>query len=196
MTVELLKSTVPYGANTYKVVSGEEYLIIDPAVPPKKDVTPPKYVLLTHAHFDHILFVEEWASLGCEVLISEKEADKLSDPGYNCYRQFFGKEDGYFGKVRGISSGEVITFGADEICYINTPGHTEGSGIYLCGDICFVGDTVFAGGGFGRYDLPSGNFSRLRESIRKILSLPEETVLYPGHGEKTTVKEYKGYLKL
>lgn len=196
LKVELLKSPLPYGANTYKVTSGEEFLVVDPAAPPRSVDLSCKYVLLTHAHFDHILYVKEWAELGAEVLISSEEADKLSDPDYNCYRLFFGRDDGYFGKARGLASGEVIVFGEDEIRFIRTPGHTEGSGIYLSGKTAFVGDTVFAGGGFGRWDLPGGNFSKLKDSVHKIALMDEEILLYPGHGEPTTVSEYKKYLKL
>ena len=76
------------------------------------------------------------------------------------------------------------------------PGHTVGSLAYKIGDACFVGDTVFSGGGFGRWDLPSGNYSQLMNSIKKLLCLPGNTLLYPGHGEATTINKYKEDFKI
>ena len=54
-----------------------------------------------------------------------------------------------------------------------------------------MGDTIFAGGGFGKCSFPGGDFSKIRKSINKLLELDENIVVYPGHGEATTIKEYK-----
>ncbi len=189
--VKMLEKSHPYGANTYIVSSLGEYLVIDPSTPPEKDAPKPKYILLTHSHFDHILFLEEWASLGGEVLICSEELSGPSDPDFNCFDLFFGQKRGYFGAIRGLSDKESITIGDETVTLMHTPGHTKGSSVYLIGDLAFVGDTVFAGGGYGRWDLPSGSYSDLRASIEKVKTLSDDTLLYPGHGEPTTVKEFK-----
>jgi glyoxylase-like metal-dependent hydrolase (beta-lactamase superfamily II) len=98
---------------------------------------------------------------------------------------------GYYGKARGLSDGEEIKLGQETITFRSTPGHTPGSGIYLCQDFAFVGDTVFEGGGYGRWDLPGGNYSDLTRSIDFILGLSEDIKLFPGHGTHTSVGEFK-----
>ena len=182
-----------FSSNTYIISSGNECAVIDPSVPydPAMCDGELKYILLTHSHFDHILDIESWVKSGAEVIISEHEVDFLGDPEKNCYALFFAQDKSYTGDARGVSDGEIIPFGDDDIEVIAVPGHTVGSLIYKIGNILFVGDTVFAGGGFGRWDLPSGNFLKLKESIVKIIKYPDDTFLYPGHGDKTTVKEYK-----
>ena len=109
----------------------------------------------------------------------------------NCYKLYDGSERGYFGEAEGIGDGDVLRLGDTEIAYMSTPGHTAGSGIFICDGNAFVGDTVFAGGGYGRFDLPTGSYPMLLDSIRKVIRLPEETRVYPGHGPSTTIKQYK-----
>ena len=195
MTVELIKSHIPYAANTYKLTLSGRTLVVDPAAPRRECDDLPDFVLLTHAHFDHILYIDDWVGENTEVLIASEERDRLSDPDYNCYRLFLGSEGGYFGRARGLSDKESINVGSEFLRFMHTPGHTEGSGIYVFDNIAFVGDTVFAGGGFGRWDLPGGDVTKLRQSIGKICELPDDMILYPGHGESTTVSDYKKYLK-
>ncbi len=194
LNIQLLKQTHYFSANCYLISSGEEYAVVDPAsaYDPTLIKGRVRYILLTHAHFDHILDIDDWVSVtGATVIISEDEVAALSDPMRNCYKLFNGSDRGYFGKAVGISDGGTLELGKDRITFMHTPGHTSGSGIFISGGAAFVGDTVFAGGGYGRYDLPTGNGVILRDSIRKILTLPEDTLLYPGHGEATTVKQYK-----
>ena len=193
MNIQVLKYPHPFSSICYLISSGGEYAVIDPSYPYEPDLIDGrlKYVLLTHAHFDHFLDIESWEKTGAEILVCKYDLGGLSDPVRNCYKIFSGIDKGYFGNSRGVSDGEIIPLGQSEIKVIACPGHTIGSVTYLCDNHAFVGDTVFAGGGFGRYDLPTGNFLLLRKSIRKIASLPETVVLYPGHGETTTVKQYK-----
>ncbi|MBQ8303130.1 MAG: MBL fold metallo-hydrolase [Clostridia bacterium] len=192
--VQLLESPHPFAANTYLVSSGNEYAVIDPTVPYSAELCEGsvKYVLLTHSHFDHILEVKSWVdATGAQVIVSSSEVDALRDPMRNCFKLYNGTDNGYFGEAKGIDDGELLYLGERQISYISLPGHTIGSGAYLFDNCAFVGDTVFAGGGFGRFDLPTGNLVMLRESIKKVLNLADETVLYPGHGEFTTIKQYK-----
>lgn len=196
LKIELLKSPHPFAANSYLVSAGDEYAIIDPTAPYDSSLVKGKvkYILLTHAHFDHILEIDSWVrGSGAEVILSVYEKDALSDPMRNCYKLYDGTDRGYFGESRGISEGDVIPLGDQKIELLYTPGHTVGSACYKIGNDVFVGDTVFAGGGYGRFDLPTGNLTMLRDSIRKILALPDECIFYPGHGESTTSKEYKSF---
>ena len=143
------KSPHGFAANTYLFVSDTEAAVIDPTVPYDTSAYPEKikYVILTHAHFDHILEIDSWAASGAEVIISAKEQGALADSYRNCYKVFFGKDIGYFGPSRAVSEGEVLTIGDAALTVLECPGHTSGS-ISLVGDgIAFVGDTVFEGGG-------------------------------------------------
>lgn len=193
LNIQVLRSPHPFAANSYLVSAGKQHLIVDPTAPYQKEQIDGevRYILLTHAHFDHILEVDSWVKSGAEVIILADEAGALSDPIRNCYKLYNGTDNGYFGPVRSLKDGDSLDFGDTKIKIMATPGHTIGSAIYIIDDVAFVGDTVFEGGGFGRYDLPTGNLVMLRESIRRIVSLPGDTILYPGHGGPTTVNEYK-----
>ena len=188
-----LACRVAYGANCYFLTSDGESCVIDPSTPPPAfiDLSTVKYVLLTHSHFDHILAIDEWVQGGAEVLIGESELSYLPRADLNCYRQFFGIDRGYSGASRGLKDGDKIQLGGDIITYRETPGHTPGSGIFISGRDYFVGDTVFAGGGYGRFDLPGGDYKKLFASIDRILGWDESAILYPGHGEKTSLFEFK-----
>ena len=191
--VVLLNSPHPFAANSYLISSDNEYAIVDPTTPFDESFGDKiKYVLLTHAHFDHILDIDSWVSAGAEkVIISSEGVDALPNPMRNCYKLYNGSDNGYFGIATKIEDGEELLLGSTKIKFLYTPGHTSCSGIYIIDNCVFVGDTVFAGGGYGRFDLPTGNYIMLRDSINKILDLPDDMILYPGHGETTTVKEYK-----
>jgi glyoxylase-like metal-dependent hydrolase (beta-lactamase superfamily II) len=98
-----------------------------------------------------------------------------------------------------LNDGDVIDLGDIKLSVISTPGHTVGGVSYLCGDMLFSGDTLFYES-FGRTDFYGGNAKQLKTSIDKLLELPDQTVVYSGHGEETTVSHekkynvYKGYL--
>ena len=195
--VERLHSKHAFAANTYLLSSCGEVAVIDPTVAFSDTGLsfPPKYVLLTHAHFDHILEINSWKEAGAEVVASVEESISLADPYRNCYRQFYGTSDGYFGKVHTVNDGDTLTLGDSTLSVIQVPGHTAGSLIYTVDSLAFVGDTVFEGGGYGRWDLPTGNYRELVSSIEKVMTLPEDTLLYPGHGNPTTLLEFKNCYK-
>ena len=199
ITVTRLKSPYPYGANTYIITCGDVCAVVDPSLPYDKNLAPAKvsYILITHGHFDHILELDSWVNgTGAEVMVSEPDSGLLSEPSLNCYKQFFGTDEGYFGKFRTVREGDLLSLGGTELKVIETPGHTAGSLAYLVDGLAFVGDTVFEGGGFGRWDLPTGDRATLCSSISRIINLPPETILYCGHGKQTTVGDYKLETKL
>ena len=190
-----------FGANTYVISSGNFAAVVDPSVSYEvvasklKECLPTfKYIILTHAHFDHMLQIDDWVeNTDAEVLVGAGDGVALSDSYLNCYRMFFGVERGYFGKYREVFDGELITVGDESIRILSTPGHTVGSITLVCSDFAIVGDTVFAGYSVGRTDLPGGDYNSLIKSIKKIAELDEELVVYSGHGGKTNISEIKKY---
>ena len=194
--IEIKQIPSPHGfaANTYLIRSDDEYAVIDPTAPFDESLCQGKvrYILLTHPHFDHILEIDSWVEgSGAEVIISAADKAALGDSYLNCYKLFNGSNSGYFGDAIAIYDGQILPLGDTKIEFISTPGHTAGSGVYVCDCNAFVGDTIFEGGGYGRYDLPTGNFVMLRDSIQRLLRLDDNMVVYPGHGDKTTIKQYK-----
>ena len=190
-----------FGANTYVAVSNDEAVAIDPSVSfsSVKDALGEakiKYILLTHCHFDHILKLDEWVEkTGASVIVGELDRRSLGDPITNCYSLALGIDGGYFGKATAVAHNERLSFGDATVSVISTPGHTAGGVSYLIGDSLFAGDTVFAGGGYGRCDFPGGSEAELFGSISRICSLPDGITVYSGHGEDTTVSELKRYFK-
>ena len=149
-------------------------------------------ILLTHGHFDHILGVEALKRrFGAKVYAPKAEQRVLHDPALNLSGDWIGMPctldaDEY------LEDNAVIREAGFEIHMLLTPGHTEGGAcFYLPAEgICFTGDTVFRAS-IGRTDLPTGNFETLIDSIRsRIMPLPEDTVLLPGH-EGTSVLEWE-----
>ncbi|MBO7196898.1 MAG: MBL fold metallo-hydrolase [Clostridia bacterium] len=197
LNITLLDSPHSFAANCYMISSGGECAIIDPTVPYSPELCQGrlKYILLTHAHFDHILDIDSWvANTDAKVICSIDEKDALSDPMRNCYKLFNGSDNGFYGDAFAIENGGVLPLGDDRISLMYCPGHTIGSVTYLCDGNAFVGDTIFENGGYGRFDLPTGNFVMMRESIKRLINLPDETRVYSGHGNSTTIREYKLYL--
>jgi glyoxylase-like metal-dependent hydrolase (beta-lactamase superfamily II) len=150
-------------------------------------------ILITHAHFDHIM--------GCEEL---KEA--YPDAGIYLHKDdlhlwknhggadAFGFEIGPLPEPDHLLEKNItITIGEFSFQVFHTPGHTPGHVIYYSADdgVAFCGDLIFAGG-VGRTDLPGGDFTQLYESIQNVIyTLPGDTILLPGHGEQTTVAQEK-----
>lgn len=147
-------------------------------------------ILLTHAHFDHIGGVEDVRAVtGAPVYVHREEAEWLTDPAQNG-SALFG-----VGDVRGeeadvlFSGGEVLTFFGTDVKVLFTPGHSPGSvSFYWERDRLLASGDVLFQGSVGRTDLPGGNYETLMGSIEKIMDLPEETRVLPGHGPETTVE--------
>ena len=151
-------------------------------------------ILLTHAHFDHIGGAEELRKLsGARIFCYEKERAMCSDAYLNLSNDY-GMHlkitpDGFY------EDGEVITAAGMSCKLIATPGHTSGSCCYYFeeGNILISGDTLFEES-VGRTDFPTGSTSELIRSVKdRIFVLPDDTVVYPGHGEITIVGHEKMY---
>jgi len=144
-------------------------------------------IVLTHAHLDHVEGVAAAKkATGAPVLLHRDD-----EPLYRAaptQAQWFGVEFDPQPDIDGhLEDGESVRFGECELRIRHTPGHAPGHVILVGDGFALTGDCVF-NGSIGRTDLPGGDFQQLMASIRKhILTLPEETVLYSGHGPETTV---------
>lgn len=155
----------------------------------------PVAVILTHGHFDHILAVEDICrAFSCQVYAGREEDRLLQDSSMNLST--------IMGTERTIVCADVLVKEKDELSLagfkwnvLETPGHTAGSVCYYIPSeqVLFSGDTLFAGS-LGRTDLPTGDQKAIVSSIReKLLPLPEETKVFPGHGEGTTIGRERRY---
>ena len=173
--------------------SGCFSVVIDPSAPPPLSAgalpggASLSAVLLTHTHFDHMLALESWRALGAPVCVPESDAVGLTDPHYNVSATFFDAPTVFAPPDRLLHDGETIVFGDSLLTVVGTPGHTAGGVSYLGDGKLFCGDTLFANGGVGRQDVSGGSEDAICTSIVRLLSLPLETVIYPGHGGMTTV---------
>ena len=152
-----------------------------------------KGILLTHGHFDHIMGVNDLKEISeATIYASEDEENLLGDPklnsSYKVGKSYTVKPDVL------LKEGEVVEVGSMKFKMIKTPGHTEGSCCYYCEDegILFSGDTLFCEGA-GRTDFETGNAGQLKQSLKKLMELPGNVKVYPGHGEFTTIEHEQMY---
>ena len=151
-------------------------------------------ILLTHTHFDHIA--------GLKWMYNHSHAPVYLHPGgleimhqAEIYASVLGFDTGEIGDIplTTIGEGFVVTFGNNRMDTLFVPGHAAGS-LCFClhsDKAVFTGDALFCGS-IGRTDLPSGDYGQLLENLRtKILTLPEDYTVYPGHGPKTTILNEK-----
>ena len=164
----------------------KETMVIDPGAEPDKIIemldvlsAKVKYIYLTHCHGDHIGAVYDAEGLYndsislCSYIGMEPPKELEADSR--------------------VDDGDLIHVGNLEFRIIHTPGHTKGGSSIYCKkeNLLFSGDTIFRGT-WGRTDLPTGSFTDILDSImNKILILPDDTIIYPGHGKSTKIKEEK-----
>lgn len=153
-----------------------------------------KYILLTHGHFDHIAGIRQ----NPDIKIFMHKADLGWLNKVNSYMPMFGMPEMNIPQIDVfVEDGDIIKLGETEIKVIHTPGHTQGGVCYYTSGSLFSGDTIFREC-VGRCDLEGGDFDQIVESIEnKIFTLPAETIIYPGHGSRTTVgweKEHNRFL--
>ena len=184
----------------------KETMVIDPAGDVDKIVemldilnANLKYIYLTHCHGDHIGAVSEVKSKkGGKILIHRDDAEGLDDENINL-SACINMGDIELEPDSRVDDRDLIHVGSLEFRVIHTPGHTKGSTSLYCEKegLLFSGDTLFRGT-WGRTDLPTSSFVQIIDSItKKLLVLPGETIVYPGHGKSTLIKEEKPiYLEL
>lgn len=194
----------PVGTNCYIVINekSSECLIVDPASCPPEFVRyirnaglAVKAVLLTHGHFDHIMGLDVLLrEFPVPVYAYEAEKDLLENAQLNASLSMYGQ--GYtFSGAEYVTNRQNIKAAGITLQVIYTPGHTSGGCCYYIPDenVLFSGDTLFHGS-VGRTDLPTGSMGQLVNSIRdRLFVLPDETKVYPGHMEETTIGYEKKY---
>ena len=200
MEIILLTNKKIFASNCYLLLSENCCSVIDPSVEysealkiaPQIAHLVPKYVLLTHGHLDHMWEIKSYIERGFEVLISSTDAKLLTDPIGNCDYILQGPISVIEEKVTEIDDGDVIDIGDNQkLLVMNTPGHTQGSVCYISNDVIFTGDTLFAGGIFGRCDLLTSDSGMMKESLSKLFELNETLIVYPGHGASTVLGKTK-----
>jgi hydroxyacylglutathione hydrolase len=180
--------------NCYIISSGAEAWVIDPGDDALRlldycaeNELSVRAVLLTHGHADHIGAA---ADFHVPVYIHKLDADCLNDASANL-SSFVGAPFVCPAdlEVESLEDGMNLILADGNFVVFHTPGHTQGCVCFYCREegVLFSGDTLFAGS-IGRTDLPEGSYDSIINSIRqKLLVLPDETKVYPGHGASTTI---------
>jgi len=187
----------PFQENCYLVIDEQSNLaaIVDPGSEPERIIdaiersgAKPDAIWLTHAHVDHVGAVapvkERW---NVPVYLHPKDRRLYEVTGRQA--QLYGID---FSEPpppdREFADGQTVTLGNTTFSVMHVPGHAPGHVIIHGDGIALVGDCLFAGS-IGRTDLPYSNPAQLAESLERIAALPPDTVVYPGHGASTTIKE-------
>jgi len=177
-------------------------MIIDPGADPEKIMdavnrlgVEVSQIVLTHSHFDHVLAVEPVRSMtGAVVAIHEREAEHLTHPP-TLFRFLPPNISGGFAADRLLCDQDVLSVGDLKARVIHTPGHSPGGvSLYMASEgVVFCGDSLFRDG-MGRTDFPGSSCQALVSSIRvRLFALPDETIVYPGHGPHTTIGRERRY---
>jgi hydroxyacylglutathione hydrolase len=179
-TIRIEKLTLgPYGTNAYIVVcrrTGESLVVDAPAqaseIIKHLEGTRPRYILLTHDHYDHTgVLISLRARLKIPLATHRESSHQLKTPPETL-----------------LNDGDAIKLGKLEINVLYTPGHTPGSLCFLTGKYLLAGDTIFPGGP-GHTESPE-DFGQILESITvKIFSLPGDILILPGHGDGITINQ-------
>ena len=186
------------GANCYVLRNDREAVVIDPGGNP--ELLYPEignrrllYVINTHGHYDHIAGNNDIkARYDTKLAVGRYEYEIIMNPELNLSvmveTPFISLPPDML-----LEEGDTLPFDGSELEIIHTPGHTRGSICIKVKDILFSGDTLFYHS-VGRTDLPTGSAEALRESIkRKLYTLPDETKVLTGHGERTLIGEEKRF---
>ena len=186
-----IKPICPYsfGANTYAIFSGDHAFVVDPATSVEAIMSAISEegavldgILLTHGHFDHTIALDTLRrSTAVPAYIHREDAVMLTDGKKDAFFTFYGKENVHRPAEELLCDGQVLSLGNERITVLHTPGHSQGSVCYLCGDFIVTGDTLFADS-IGRCDLWSGSEELIQVSLSSLRALDQSLTIYPGHG--------------
>lgn len=204
LNVETIES-MPFAQNSYVAHLGNRHdcVVVDPGLQPdlildvlKQGGLQPVAILITHGHCDHIAGIpflkEHWPA--CPVVVGRGDAPMLTDPKLNLSAQYglpyaTGPADVL------LDDGQTYAAAGLELETRTIPGHSAGHVVFVVRGVeppvVFGGDVLF-NGSIGRTDFPGGSFQRLADGIRtKLYTLPDDALVYPGHGPPTTVGREK-----
>ncbi|MBQ5777549.1 MAG: MBL fold metallo-hydrolase [Oscillospiraceae bacterium] len=188
------------GTNCYLVSSGERAVVIDPGAEPERILACAENagvkieaILLTHAHFDHVLAVSDIKEkTGARLISTEGERTRLQSAEISGHTMLKRREFIPLLADEEVSDGDKIEIGDMVFEVMHTPGHTEGSVCFISDGVMFSGDTLFFDT-CGRCDLVGGDYSKMLETLRRISDIPEDLRVLPGHGEETTLSREKRF---
>jgi glyoxylase-like metal-dependent hydrolase (beta-lactamase superfamily II) len=197
--------SAPFDENTYIAHIDEraDCVVIDPGLEPQPIIEylvahslAPAAILCTHGHSDHIAgnraLKNRWPE--CPILIGAGDAEKLIDSDLNLSAPF-GFPITSPAADRTLTEGDRVAAAGLDFEVFEAPGHSVGHVVFLCKQVSpwrvFGGDVLFQGS-IGRTDFPDGSFEALRRAIHdKLFTLPDDTIVYPGHGPETTIGHEK-----
>ena len=197
--------SMPFDENSYivQLAVRSDCIVFDPGLEPAlilsyldEHALVPAAILCTHGHSDHIAgnaaLKRRWPE--CPLVIGAGDAPKLTDPQLNLSAAF-GVSLVSPPADRTVDDGDRFEAAAIELDVLAAPGHSVGHVVFLCRQATpwrlFGGDVLFRGS-IGRSDFPDGDFDALRRAIHdKLFTLPDDTIVYPGHGPETTIGREK-----
>ncbi len=203
METEMLKTAWlenEFSQNTFVVSTSNCAIIIDAGAPVERILKElgdkkPLGVFITHSHYDHILYIEDYAkALDCPIYLHREGLNFLSDPELNVSSLFTDEKTFEIKSPKLLDGGEKISLGDFEIETLHTPGHSDDSICFVIKDrlpstkpTMFSGDTFFAKA-IGRFDLPTGNPDTLLNSLNRLMEIDFDEA-YTGHARKTNKAE-------
>ncbi len=185
-----------FASNSYILTAdGKAAVVIDPSGMNvlevlEKHALSCKFVLLTHGHFDHLGACGELFAKGAHICCGEREKDLIFSKEYLSI--FGGVTVPEFEISRTFKDGEEVNLCGIDFKVLGTPGHTAGSVSYLTESCLFTGDALFLGS-IGRWDLPTGDYSQLIKSVKRLAALDGDYKIYCGHGEDSTLSRERAY---
>lgn len=151
-------------------------------------------LILTHGHFDHILDVNHYVQAGIPVSISPREREMLQAPQTQMFGLPYPMPE--FEPDESLGEGDSLQLGSDRWVVWDVPGHSPGHVLLYNAesDLILGGDLLFRSG-YGRVDLPGADPRQMAQSLRRLLDLPDQTRVLPGHGPETTIGTERGWLQ-